>query len=64
MTVAMPCPLCGSQRATGVRCPECNADPGFGPDAPNPFANATLWVMMGGIAAVFVLTLLIVALTR
>ena len=41
----------------------CPLDPGFGPDRPSPFSRATLWAMMGGIAAVFVVTLLVVALT-
>ena len=58
------CPLCSAEHAAGIRCPECNVDPGFGPDRPSPFARATLWAMMGGIAAVFVVTLLLVALTR
>jgi hypothetical protein len=59
----MACPLCATEHAPGIRCPECNADPGFGPDVASPFANGTLWVMMGGIAAVFLVTLLLVALT-
>jgi hypothetical protein len=58
------CPLCSTEHTAGIRCPECNADPGFGPDRPSPFATATLWVMMGGVAAVFLVTLLVVALTR
>jgi len=41
-----------------------NVDPGFGPDRPSPFASAALWAMMGGIAAVFVVTLIIVAFTN
>ena len=45
------CPLCASEHVPGIRCPECNVDPGFGPDRPSPFTHATLWAMMGGIAA-------------
>jgi hypothetical protein len=58
------CPLCATEHGDGVRCPECNVDPEFGPDRPSPFASGTLWAMMGGIAAVFLVTLLMVALTR
>jgi hypothetical protein len=57
------CALCGAQHAPSIRCPECNVDPGFGPDAVNPFTRATLWAMMGGIAVVFIITLIVVALT-
>ncbi|MGZ4803243.1 MAG: hypothetical protein ACXV9P_11600 [Acidimicrobiia bacterium] len=57
------CALCGTEMTAGVRCPEYNVDPGFGPDRPSPFASGTLWAMMGGIAAVFLVTLLVVALT-
>lgn len=57
------CPLCGTEHAMATRCPECNVDPGFGPDRPNPFTSGTLWIIMGAIAAVFLVTLLIVALT-
>ena len=35
----------------------------FGPDRPNPFAGATLWVMIGVIVVLFALTLGVVALT-
>jgi hypothetical protein len=58
------CALCGGETQVGIRCPECNVDPGFGPDRPSPFASAALWAMMGGIAAVFVVTLIIVAFTN
>ena len=61
MTVA--CPLCGTAHADEVRCPECGLAPGFGPDATSPFRRATLWAMVGGIAAVYAVTLLVVALT-
>ena len=62
MTVAA-CPLCGTPHAGGIRCPECNVDPGFGPDRPSPFSSRVLWAMMGAIAAVFVVTLVLVAAT-
>jgi hypothetical protein len=38
--------------------------PEFGPDRPNPFTGATLWLMAGAIAVVFAVTLLVVALTN
>ncbi len=57
------CPLCGAAHAEGVRCPECGLAPGFGADATSPFRRATLWAMAGGIAAVYIVTLLVVALT-
>lgn len=60
MTVV--CPLCTAEHVAGIRCPECNVDPGFGPDRPSPFASGALWVMMGGIAVVFVVTLIVVAI--
>lgn len=65
MTAAVgPCPLCGTLRAVDARCPECNMDPGFGPDATNPFRSGTLWATIGALAAVFAVTLLVVALVR
>jgi hypothetical protein len=57
------CPLCGTETPSGARCSECNVDPGFGPDRPSPFTSGTLWLVAGAIAAVFLVTLLIVALT-
>jgi hypothetical protein len=63
-SVSVPCPLCGTPRGTDERCPECNLDPGFGPDATNPFRSGTLWATVGGLAAVYAVTLGVVALTR
>jgi len=57
------CPLCGAEHQDGIRCPECNVDPGFGPQRPTPFGATVLWAMMGAIAAVFVVTLVLVAVT-
>jgi hypothetical protein len=58
------CALCGTEHAVAIRCPECNVDAGFGPDAVNPFSAPTLWAMMGGIAAVFLVTLVVVAFIK
>jgi hypothetical protein len=61
MTVT--CALCGTEYESAPRCPHCNTDAGFGPDRPSPFDRAALWAMMGGIAAVFLVTLILVAVT-
>jgi hypothetical protein len=62
MTVT--CPLCGTEHRDGVRCPECNLTPEFGPDATSPFRSGTLWALIGGLAAVYAVTIGVVALTR
>ena len=59
----VPCPLCALPKDPEVRCPSCGMTPEFGPDRPNPFAGATLWLMAGVIALLFGATLLVVALT-
>lgn len=58
------CALCGTEHEMTLRCPACNIDPGFGPDRPSPFSSGTLWAMMAGIAAVFLVTLILVAVTN
>ena len=57
-------PVEPAEHEPAIRCPECNVDPEFGPDRPSPFASGTLWAMMGGIAAMFLVTLALVALTN
>lgn len=37
--------------------------PEFGPDRPNPFAGTAAWLMAGALVGVFLLTLLVVAIT-
>jgi hypothetical protein len=59
----VPCPLCALPKAPDARCPSCGLTAEFGPDRPNPFAGATLWLMAGAIAVVFAITLAVVALT-
>jgi hypothetical protein len=59
----VPCPLCALPKEPDVRCPSCGLTAEFGPDRPNPFAGATLWLMAAAIAVVFAVTLLVVALT-
>ncbi len=58
------CALCGTPRGLDARCPECNMTPELGPDATNPFRSGTLWATIGGLAAVYAVTLGVVALTR
>ena len=63
MTV-VACLQCGLDKPTDDDCPSCGMTAEFGPDRPNPFAGATLWVMMGAILLVLALTLAIVAVTN
>ena len=63
VTELVPCLQCGLPKPPDDRCPSCGMTPEFGPDRPNPFAGATLWVMIGVIVAVFALTLAVVAMT-
>ncbi len=63
MTELVACLQCGLPKRPHDRCPSCGMTPEFGPDRPNPFAGATLWVMIGVIVAVFALTLAVVAIT-
>ena len=58
-----PCLQCGLPKDPEDRCPACGMSGEFGPDRPNPFAGATLWVMIGVIVVLFALTLGVVALT-
>ena len=57
------CLQCGLPKDPEDRCPSCGMTAEFGPDRPNPFAGATLWVMIGVIVVLFALTLGVVALT-
>jgi hypothetical protein len=59
----VPCPLCALPKDPDERCPSCGLTAEFGPDRPNPFAGATLWLMAGSIAVIFAITLLVVGLT-
>jgi hypothetical protein len=59
----VPCPLCALPKDPDARCPSCGLTAEFGPDRPNPFAGATLWLMAAAIAVLFAITLLVVALT-
>ncbi|HZR15554.1 MAG TPA: hypothetical protein VFC33_20135 [Acidimicrobiia bacterium] len=61
---AAACPLCGtSVGVDAARCPSCGL---FLTVArrPNPFVEHTLWAMVGGLAVVYLLTLLVVVLAR
>lgn len=63
-SVTEPCLLCGLPKDPDVRCPSCGMTAEFGPSRPNPFPAATLWAMTAVIAAVFAVTLLVVAITN
>jgi hypothetical protein len=58
----VPCPLCALLKDPDAQCPSCGMTPEFGPDRPNPFAGATLWLMAAAIAVLFAITVLVVAL--
>ena len=58
----VPCPLCALPKDPDASCPSCGLTAEFGPDRPNPFAGATLWLMAGAIAVIFAITLLVVGL--
>ena len=62
MTGLVSCPMCGLAKDPEDRCPSCGMTAEFGPDRPDPFAGATLWVMIGVIAALFALTLVVVVI--
>jgi hypothetical protein len=59
----VPCPLCALPKDPETRCPSCGMTSEFGPDRPNPFSGATLWLMAAAIAVLFAMTLLVVGLT-
>ena len=63
MTQLVPCSLCAMPKDPDSRCPSCGLTAEFGPDRPNPFAGATLWLLLGAIFVVFAATLAVVALT-
>ena len=58
-----PCLQCGFEKPPAARCPSCGMTAEFGPDRPNPFRGATIYLMIGAIVFVFALTLLVVGLT-
>lgn len=60
------CPLCaGPIPAGGDRCDRCSLHLGTdAPDRPRPMPRRALWGMVAGIAAVWALTLAVVAVIR
>lgn len=61
---AAACPLCGTSVATeAARCPSCGLFLTVATRR-NPFAERTLWAMVGAFVAVYLLTLLVVVLAR
>jgi hypothetical protein len=60
-----PCPLCGAVvTATDERCPSCGLTLAGVYGRPGPFRQATFWWIGAGLAVVYVLALVIVALAR
>lgn len=65
MSEASSCPLCASAVDTGaLRCPACGFYLGAGSGRASPFSYASWWAMLGGLGAVYLVALLIVALAR
>ena len=44
-----------------VRCPVCGLYQELGPERPNPFRERALWLLIGVLAAVYLVVLVIVA---
>jgi len=58
------CSLCGSVLMVDVdRCSVCGLYQ-TGGGRPNPFTGAALWILIGGIAVVYAITVLVVAVAR
>jgi hypothetical protein len=47
-----------------ARCPNCGLYQQVGADRPNPFTQSALWVLIGSIAALYIVVLLIVLAAR
>ncbi len=59
------CPLCATATtATDERCPACGFALAGVDGRPGPFSRATLWWSIVGLAAVYLVTLAIVVVTR
>jgi predicted amidophosphoribosyltransferase len=59
------CPLCGAQvAADAIRCGECGYHLAGVAGRPAPFSRKALWWSAAGLLAVYLLTLLVVALAR
>jgi len=65
VNVAVQCPLCGATVSTGAeRCPACNMTLAGVGGRPVPFTRRTLWLWAGGLLAIYLVVLVIVALAR
>ncbi|HZJ27576.1 MAG TPA: hypothetical protein VFF40_11305 [Acidimicrobiia bacterium] len=59
------CELCGSRLgAVADRCGVCGMITGVIRPAPSPFSHGLLWVMAGGVLAIYLLVLALVAALR
>jgi hypothetical protein len=58
------CPLCGSPTAGAPRCPSCGLFLEVADPSGHAFTARTVLMLLAGLAAVYVLTLLVVLLAR
>lgn len=60
------CPLCGAEVPSGAdRCERCDLHLGTdAPGRPRPLPSRAVWGMVGGIAAIWLLTVAVVAVIR
>ncbi len=58
------CPLCGSPTGGADRCPSCGLFLEVADPSGHVFTGRTVWTLVAGIAAVYVVVLVIVLLAR
>lgn len=58
------CPLCGSPTGGAARCPSCGLFLEVADPSGRAFASRTVWMLAAGIAAVYLVILVIVLLAR
>jgi len=59
------CPLCGAPVGSDAeRCPECNMTLAGVGGRPAPFTRRSLWLWAGGLLAIYLVVLVLVALAR
>ena len=64
-SVVAQCPLCGAPVGSDAeRCPECNMTLAGVGGRPAPFSRRSLWLWAGGLLAIYLVVLVLVALAR
>ena len=64
-SVVVRCPLCGAPVGSDAeRCPECNMTLAGVGGRPAPFTRRSLWLWAGGLLAIYLVVLVLVALAR